>query len=171
MRRSLLIPALLLPIAVLVVSILQAEHHLATARVWRFEIEGFDPRDLLRGHYIRFQLVLREDEALETCEEGGERACCLCLTETAPDAPPRVRRATCERAAAECDGRLQTAFLTELERYYIPEADAAQLEQRFLEAARAGTAQLRVAIDDAGKPAIEALLIGGEPISGGRRGR
>lgn len=168
MRRSLLIPALLLPLAVLVIAIVQAEHHLATSRVWLFEVEGFDPRDLLRGHYLQFRLVLAEDEALEACEEGSGRACCLCLTQTSPDRPPRVRRAPCERAAAECDGLLQTRFLPELRRYYIPEAEARELDQRFREAAQAGAAHVRVAIDDEGVPAIEALLLDGEEIHGGR---
>lgn len=168
MRRSLLIPALLLPLAVLVIAIVQAEHHLATSRVWLFEIEGFDPRDLLRGHYIQFRLVLREDEPLEVCEEGSAQSCCLCLTATSPDTPPRVRRATCERAAAECDGILQTRFLPELTRYYIPEAVAPQLEARFREAAQGGRALLRVAIDAEGEPRIEALSLDGEEIASAR---
>jgi uncharacterized membrane-anchored protein len=168
MRRSLLVVALLVPLAVLVFAIAQAERHLATSRVFVFDVEGFDPRDLLRGHFIQFRLRFDEDEPLEVCEDGAERACCLCLISRGVDAPPRVRRASCERAAAECDGRLQTRFLPELSRYYIPEADAAELEQRFGEAARAGTARLRVAIDVDGRPQIESLRIGDEEIRANR---
>jgi len=167
MRRSLPIVAVLLPLAVLVFGIVQAEHHLATSRDWVFDVEGYDPRDLLRGHYIQFQLSLANDGALEECEDGAGGACCWCLTATGPDAPPRVRRATCETAKAQCDGILQTQLADELQRYYIPESDAAELDERFRDAAAAGTTRLRVAIDDEGVPQIEALLVDGEEIRSG----
>jgi uncharacterized membrane-anchored protein len=44
----------------------------------RFPVEGYDPRDLLSGHYVRFRLVAeREAEALRVDGPGGPVAFCI----------------------------------------------------------------------------------------------
>lgn len=163
MSRNWLIAALLLPLVVIGIGIGRAEHHLAHSTAWVFEIDGYDPRDLLRGRYIQFRVDLHEDTPLEVCDDNQSDRCCLCLTRNDDKALPRVQRATCERAK-QCDGLMQTRYLSELRRYYIPEEDAWKLEQQFMDAARESQARLRVAIDDSGKPQIESLLINGQEI-------
>lgn len=164
MPRNLVIVALLLPLCVIGLGIVRAERHLARSTSWVFEVDGYDPRDLLRGHYIQFRLDLHEEAALEACDDDRSERCCLCLTATTKDQPPRVQRSTCARATSQCDGVLQTRYLSELRRYYIPEEDAWKLEQQFREAAQASRALLRIAINDDGKPQIEALLVNGHEI-------
>lgn len=164
MPRNLLIVALLLPLAVIGIGIGRAEHHVANSRLWLFDVNGYDPRDLLRGHYIQFRLDLHEMPPRETCDDDSGAACCLCLTMLSADAPPQVERATCETARTLCDGALQTRFLSQLNRYYIPEQDAWKLEQDFQAAAQSGSARLRVAINKEGEPQIDGLLVNGNEI-------
>lgn len=164
MSRNLVIVALVLPLLVIGLGIVRAERHLATSASWLFEVDGYDPRDLLRGHYIQFRVDLHEEAPLDACDDNQSDRCCLCLTPTSAQNPPRVQRATCERAQSQCEGVLQTRYLSELRRYYIPEEDASKLEQQFRDAAQERRALLRVAIDDAGKPQIESLLVNGEEI-------
>lgn len=81
-RRSwLLLAALALPIAWLGASALVQERALGQSREWRIPIEGYDPRDPLRGRYVRFsygwvlagepELCLREGCRLCLSDEGG----------------------------------------------------------------------------------------------------
>lgn len=126
MSRKVLMVALLLPLLVILLGIAKAEWHLAHARTWAFDITGYDPRDLLRGHYLQYRLVLHESEPLEPCREDLGEACCFCLTATAANAPPKVQRARCERARASCEGLLQTRYLKQLERYLHSRAGRAK---------------------------------------------
>lgn len=162
--RNFVIVALLLPLLVIGFGIGRAEHHLAHSKQWLFDINGYDPRDLLRGHYIQFRINLHEEAPLESCEDNHSERCCFCLTTTADGEPPRVQRATCALAQTQCDGMLQVRKLSELTRYYIPEDDAWKLEQAVREAARENLARLRVAISDTGQPQIESLLVNGQSI-------
>ncbi len=170
-RKWLVVVAVTLPLLVLVLGIVRSEQHLASAQRWHFSITGYDPRDLLRGHYLQYRLQLDEEPALETCDDDYGDRCCLCLEATEKGKPPVVRRATCTLAAERCDGRLQTRYLTELTRYYIPEARARELELALQDAARANDAKLVVAITQSGKPQIDALLVAGQRIENTEPGK
>jgi uncharacterized membrane-anchored protein len=164
MSRKVLFAALAFPLLVLALGIGRAEHHLRNSKKWVFEVTGYDPRDLLRGQYIQFRIALHETAAPVRCDDHGPESCCFCLTGDASDVPPRVERTTCANALPRCDGVLQTRYLTELQRYYIPEARAAALNPLFQRAISEHTARIVVAIDADGKPQIDALLIGGKRI-------
>ena len=161
MPRKLLIAALVLPLIVLALGIVRAERHLADGKRWMFEVNGYDPRDLLRGHYINYRLVLEQSPADERCDDDHGERCCLCLTSQPAGMPTKAQRTTCESAETRCDGVLKTRYLSELQRYYIPEERAAELTARFQDAAREHRAQLVVAIDAQGKPQIDTLTIDG----------
>lgn len=163
MSRKALVLALLLPLAVLVMGVVRAEKHLANSRAWVFDVTGYDPRDLLRGHYIQFRLDLHEEAELEPCDDGKEE-CCWCLEPNAENEPPRVRRATCSRAKDECSGFVQARSLEQLRRYYIPEQDAGALEAKLQKAAQEKTARLEVAVNVAGQAQVKRLLIDGQEI-------
>ena len=167
MPRKWLLPALALPLLALVLGIVRAEWHLAHSSHWVLDITGYDPRDLLRGHYIQYRLALHETAGEPACSEKSGERCCLCLTATGTDTPPKVQRTTCERADS-CDGALQTRYLSELQRYYIPEARADAWTERVRTAATDGKARLRIAVDPSGRPQIEALLVDGVPIENTR---
>ena len=154
--------ALILPILLLVFMVGRAEWQLAHSNTWFFSIRGYDPRDLLRGHYMRFQLVVAPDETLESCEID-DPACCYCLDDRGRF-EAHVTLATCETASLTCDDYVQTQPLHSLDRFYIPETGRRELEARFRDAALAGHAYLAVAVDRAGQPMIEGLWLDGKPI-------
>lgn len=136
-------------------------------------IAGFDPRDLLSGHYLTYRLDMGEGGA-SICDPGweaqGERpdAVSVCvaaqdgrmlfarriqLHELAPSGSlpgcAVVLRGRCER------GR----FAAGIERFYVPEERAAALDR----AVRSGKGAVVVAIDRTGAAAVKDLLIDGKP--------
>lgn len=166
MSRKPLAFAVVLPIVFLVLGIVRAELQLSRSQRWVFEVEGYDPRDLLQGHYLSYRIHFDEGAAIGVCDEHLGVECCLCLHATASGVPPKVQRATCEYALRSCDGALQTRYLPNLQRYYVPEANANALSARLLDAERAHRAQVVLAIDHQGKPAVADMLIDGQRIDG-----
>jgi uncharacterized membrane-anchored protein len=168
MSRRFLAFAVILPLVVLAFGMVRAEHHLRDNRRWVFDVTGYDPRDLLRGHYIQYRLVLDEgdpqDRGVESCDEDSGEGCCLCLAADFPGGPTKVVRTTCEAAVSRCDGALQTRYLDELQRYYIPEARADELNELFRDASQEHRTQVVIAIDESGKPQVDTLLIDDVPI-------
>jgi uncharacterized membrane-anchored protein len=175
-RRSFLAFAVVLPLVALGLGIVRSERHLAEGRRWSFEVTGYDPRDLLRGHYIQYRLVLEEVDLPVVgaadgipCDDATSDTCCLCLYADYPQGPTTVERADCASALSTCDGVLQTRYLEELQRYYIAEDRAAELTQIFQDASQEKQARLIVAIDEAGKPQIDVLLVNEMPVEQARR--
>ena len=76
----LVLAALALPIAWLGTSALLQERALSAAREWRIPIEGYDPRDPLRGQYVRFSFGWAQAGKVQLCLENR---CTLCLSEAA----------------------------------------------------------------------------------------
>jgi hypothetical protein len=175
-RRSLIALAVALPLVALGLGIVRSERHLAEGRRWSFEVTGYDPRDLLRGHFIQYRLVLEEVDLPVVgaadgipCDDATSDACCLCLYADYPQGPTTVERADCASALAACDGALQTRYLEELQRYYIAEDRAAELTEIFQDASQEKRARLIVAIDETGRPQIDVLLVNEMPVEQARR--
>jgi uncharacterized membrane-anchored protein len=175
-RRSFLAVAVALPLVVLALGIVRSERHLAEGRRWSFDVTGYDPRDLLRGHYIQYQLALDEIDLPvygagdgASCDDDSGDYCCLCLYADYPQGPTSVERTACQLALSECDGALQTRYLAELRRYYIAEERAEELTQIFQDASRENRSRLIVAIDAAGRPQIDVLLVDDMPVEQARR--
>jgi hypothetical protein len=175
MRRSFLAVAVALPIVVLALGIVRSERLLAEGRRWSFEVTGYDPRDLLRGHYIQYRLVLDEVDLPvmgaadgAPCDDDSGETCCLCLHADYMEGPTSVERTACELARTECDGALQLRYLAELQRYYIAEERADELTRIFQKAAGEKRSRLIVAVDPLGKPQIATLLVDEIPIEQAR---
>lgn len=162
MNDRLRLVAVALPIVLLAFMVGRAEWHLADSQTYHFAVRGYDPRDLLRGHYLRFGLALPVAETIEACRVD-EAACCYCL-EPGSGLEPRLALATCETARATCDAFVRTAPLHAMHRFYIPEEGRRELEQRLRVAAGEDRAHLAVAVSRSGEPLIEALLVDGVPI-------
>lgn len=162
MSKRLQIVALALPILLLVLVVGRSEWHLLRADTWHFAIQGYDPRYLLRGHYMRFRLAVSPYETIESCRVG-DPACCYCL-ETGPGLEARAPLASSITAADQCDAFVRTDALHALDRFYIPEDGRTEIESILRSAARQGRAHLAVAVSSSGQPMIEALLIDGQPI-------
>ncbi|HET6198193.1 MAG TPA: GDYXXLXY domain-containing protein, partial [Acetobacteraceae bacterium] len=82
------VAALALPVLALAALVGQQEWLLANARILSVPLTGFDPRDLLRGHYIRAQLDWSWERAPPVEDYSVVDGALCVLTE---DPKPRVR--------------------------------------------------------------------------------
>lgn len=164
MKDRLLLVAVVLPILGLVALVGRAQFHLESGRPWVLRITGYDPRDLISGHYLRFRYEPRWDDAPGTCGEvppsridGG---CCLCLEPIAGSEEPRVRQLACDDPdLPACESWAPGEALAGPQRYFIPEERAAALER----ALRTRESALRVTVLDDGTLAIDHLVFDGPP--------
>ena len=179
MRRTFLIAviaALALPVLALAALIGQQELVLANARILSVPLTGFDPRDLLRGHYIRAQLDWDWEHA-PSVEEYQAVDGALCVLAEAPK--PRVRFVAGwkagDRTDADCKlviagnarapARFAPAKLDNGDgaiQFYVPEARASDLETLMRERPGSLTADLAIRAD--GAAAIRALRVDGEVL-------
>ncbi len=161
MSNKKLLLTVMIPFILLCLLIARAEYHLSTGAQWDFAITGYDPRDLLRGHYLRFRVAYDWQEPKEQC--AGDRGCVYCLTDVGEQAP-KVQIVNTHRAK-QCDGFMQYGDLQEpLNRFYIPETQARLAEDLLREARIDNTAYLRLSINKEGVPRIVDLLIDGRPL-------
>jgi len=163
MWRSFTAVAVALPIVAIVFGIVRSELVLSRAQDFRFEIQGYDPRDLLRGRYLQFRLRIEASSDVETCDEATQE-CCFCLSSPSAGPTPDVSRTPCEVARAQCDGALQVRYASEPQRFYVPEARATDLEQRLIDAQTKRTAFVVLAVEKDGSAQIRELIVDGEPI-------
>jgi uncharacterized membrane-anchored protein len=161
-RLQLAALVLLLPLLVLGGIVAKNQRDIASAKTWRVKITGYDPRDLLFGHYLNFRFdwgASRND----TCSAG--QSCCLCLNAQNGSTTPIASLKTCE-AATQCVSRVPVpdptrnndAFNPEgAQRYFIPESAANQLNT--LLANRQFNLQVDVKITPSGQHILGDLYI------------
>lgn len=161
MNNKKLLMVVMIPFILLCLLIARAEYHLNTGAQWDFAITGYDPRDLLRGHYLRFRVAYDWQEPQNECQDAI--SCSYCLSNVGHQAPKVQIIPT--HLAKQCDGFMQYDDLqTPLNRFYIAETQA-QLAEDILRQARIdNTAYLRLSINKNGTPRIVDLLIDGQPL-------
>lgn len=146
--------ALVLPIAGVLGMIVRSEVKLALGVELRVPIRGFDPRDLLRGHYLMFQFDWTVQGA---CAEGEE--CCYCLDARGPGARgAQVQQAAC-MDLKECPARMDAAELDALRRFYVPEEVGTRLE----DLVRHKRAVAVLAVTPQGGVVLKQLEVDGKP--------
>lgn len=161
-RRRWLDAAVLVPLLGLSILVVRAEVTKRSGDTWRIPIEGFDPRDLLHGRYLRFRYA-PDWVGPHTCGPTTPRDpvadCCLCLTRTnARGVDPRVRQVDCSETD-RCDGWLDAGAMEPPRRYFVPEDRAHDLEA----ALRDRDAAMELTSGPEGIPAISELYIDGRP--------
>lgn len=131
-------------------------------------VVGYDPRDILSGHY----LIYRLDFAEEICPAERQDAdrVYLCVVQkkkkvTAQEiftADPLVHRGCTAVLKGRCQGG---RFLAGVERFYIPEQHA-QLLDRIVRrwGDEGGRTRLVIAVDYQGKAVVKELLIDDKPL-------
>ena len=156
-----LLLTVMIPFILLCLLIARAEYHLSTGTQWDFAITGYDPRDLFRGHYLRFRVAYDWQESQNKC--NGRTGCSYCLTDVGKQAP-KVHIAN-SHIAKQCDGFMQYDDLEEpLNRFYIAETQARLAEDLLRQARIDNTAYLRLSINKNGAPRIVDLLIEGQSL-------
>ncbi len=155
-----LIFSLLLPIGCLVLLTAYKHIKIITGIEMTIPIEGYDPRDLLSGHYLIFQLDLDQEQY---CDRGEDRdPVYLCLNQESFDDElyeheiSYLTRFPSEECKAVLMGRCNRGrFVAGIERFYIPEEHGYTLDR----VVRKGKGKILVAIDQKGKAVIKDLLI------------
>lgn len=151
-----------IPFIVLCLLIVRAEYHLKVGTNWDIELTGYDPRDLLRGHYLRLRLDYDWEENGHNNNWGTSY--CLCLSKTDNQAP-KVRKTSCAHAKQQCDGFIRSEFEQSLNRFYIPEIQARRAEKILRDANLEDQAYLRLSVNKKGEPRIVDLRINGESLN------
>ncbi len=125
-------------------------------------IAGYDPRDLISGHYLNFRLDLNNDTICED-ENYNQPRVYVCLRQTENNG---ISSNITGDASPEpgCDAVLKGGceygiFSAGIERFYIPEEYAAELDRII----RKGSGKVVLSIDRKGKAVIKDLLIDGRP--------
>lgn len=142
-RLKLAAVLLFLPLMVLGAIILKNERDIASAKTWRVSIVGYDPRDLLYGHYLNFRFDWGLSPERGACAAG--QSCCLCVDaqhgSTAPLTSLKIceaatqcltalslpNRAGCINGAQGCPNNADAFNPEGVQRYFIPESAATQL--------------------------------------------
>jgi hypothetical protein len=155
--------AVALPLLGLVVMMARAELALRSGPSFRIAITGYDPRDLLSGHYLQYRFAF-DWQGESTCGRlvGGapaelDTSCCVCLTSDLDggDRTP-ARQVRCEEVAG-CDGWLAGAAVAPPLRYFVPERHSAAIEDEL----RGRPAALGVTCGPNGQPSIGDLYLDG----------
>jgi uncharacterized membrane-anchored protein len=152
-QRGWLIVALVLPILALGTSAWLKSAQRDSGVEVILPIEGFDPRDLLSGHYLTYRVDY--GVANGCTDQNAQASVCLRPTrgmyaegELPPDCTLFIH--------GQCDDNVFTAGI---ERFYIPEDRAAALEDKV----RGNKGELVLSVDAGGNAAIRDLLIDGKP--------
>ena len=110
--------------------------------VWEVPVQGYDPRDLLRGHYLVFQY---DWPGLDDEDVPGPGAT-LCIEGDAPRiAATRLKRGDDQRCAHPVRAALGDTLLAG--RLYIPQEKARDLETKLADPALRGIVRLRIRED------------------------
>lgn len=151
--KSFLILALLFPVITLMLLTVYNRHILNTGYEVILAVQGYDPRYLLTGHYLTYRV---EYGVTPNCSyhEGSYQAY-ICLstpvfsTSIIPGCEHYIR-GTCKRGY----------FIAGIEQFFIPESDAAQLDQQV----RNGQASILVSVSPDGHALVKNLMIDGKPL-------
>lgn len=126
-------------------------------------ITGFDPRDILSGHYLTYRLKLDTGEICQGTDWDSD-AVSLCLSLDDEGMVTGSYPLHDDGADSDCGailkGRCDSGtFVAGIERFYIPEKESSALDH----AVRSGEGSLVVSVGRNGNAAIKDLLIDGRP--------
>lgn len=159
-KRTWLIVTLVLPMIALVGTAYLKNMQRTSGMEVTLPIEGFDPRDLLSGHYLTYSIAYGVGSVCESGDGGyasysGKSA--VCLKPTLGFYPADSLPSDCTLLIrGECDaGR----FNAGIERFYMPEAYASSLDNKV----REKQGSIVLSVDTDGNAVLKDLLIDGKP--------
>lgn len=129
----------------------------------KFPISGYDPRDLLAGHYVTYQVEYGMDDLCHLNEHqesqalnAGSVPTCLCFTDIST-VPPLGYSESCDNVQ-HCDLYLKGEcnyhqFTAGIERFYVNELKAADIDTTV----RQGKSRIVVKIDSLGSAIVSDL--------------
>ena len=154
-----LLPAIafVLPIAFLAGMAGVNEYYLRTSHELILPIEGYDPRDLLSGRFLRYKIkysvkcprVHKSRQKAYICFEPEKRITIF--------SPPE----NCSLFIKGWCYPNQSYFKAGIDRYYIPEQQAKKLERTFLDALEKNVV---LSVTKKGNVLVKDILIDGRPL-------
>ncbi len=171
--------AVLFPILVLGGLVIQREVDLHKGKILILPIGGYDPRDLLSGHYLQFRIdrefsenVCTDRSLVGSTDENGknettqlkttENGHCVCFQEQEPYYASTIFLPDCTKAEIEIQkcwvvvkgecryGQFEYPF----RKFYIPEDKAKELEAKLQKPG----AKIQLRMDQDGKGLIEKII-------------
>jgi hypothetical protein len=172
MSKSLRYGLLFIPLFALAGLCLLHEYRRSTGTLWTIPIAGYDPRDMLRGHYLQYQFEWN------LANTGGCNGpdCALCTDEPERFNPPvrlvpRSEAAACTSFIAVSvarfdpfDGIHIDGASDNLTRYFIPESEALRLETLLRQDANGPQFSIGLQVTNTGTAYIEGMYIDGERL-------
>ncbi len=138
--------SLTLPVLGLAIGWLNTHRMAQRGTDWQVEITGYDPRDLLRGHYISYRYVWPGNPDLSNSSA-------LCLSGTAP----RIEKAVsidgntaetgCSTVIRLAANRHEAIYDLDTGIYYVPQTAARPLEMKLADPALKAIMTIRVRED------------------------
>ncbi len=121
-------------------------------REFTFPVSGYDPRDLLSGHYLVYRVDYQTSQ--NQCDAHSPAYVCL--------EPTRIlsmgENPTCSAfIKGRCNER--GSFEANIERFYVPELEAPQLDT----AIRQGQGSIIVSVSSNGQAVVKEFLLNGLP--------
>ncbi len=152
MKQNKLLFAIAIPILALVLLTAYKAFFISTGTKVTLSIVGYDPRDLLSGHFITYTV---DYKIPDLCANQGQQEQCVCIEETGNSTLPtcaKQDRGSCKTfIKGQCNfGRLEAG----IEKYYIPESKAGELDR----IVRLGKSKIVVSVDPFGNARVIDLL-------------
>lgn len=149
--KKALIIALLFPILALMALTAYKKYVLSFGEEIILPISGYDPRDLLSGHYLIYQIDYGVHGVCTS--NSGQQAGYVCLAPkmfsySPPDGCSKLIRGVCKL----------NRFEAGIEKYYVPEDKARYLEEQI----RSKTASIVLSITRDGQAQVKDLLVNGQ---------
>lgn len=133
---------------------------------WKIEITGYDPRDILQGHYLRFRYLWNWSDGGEHLCPQSKGDCCMCLNKQDDgDVNPFVSLHACESPVLNsCDavwkGRAGFGnFTVPLNRYYISQTLALPAQSLILRPPNNETFHIEISLNKANKGMIRGMYV------------
>ena len=151
MRDKLFTCVVLLPLLGIMAFMGQAQYRASTGEVYRARIMGYDPRDLLRGHYLRY----RFDFSKQLTSSASLSDYCFVRK-----GEGRFSLSTVSSSDQEsCTSRIKRSHLERAQKYFIPEEHAKALERQL----RNQRAEVDLIINGNGNYSVGHLYLDGAP--------
>ena len=176
-KNSLKILVLAFPVIVMVLIIGIHVKNKESGTLWRVPVTGYDPRDLLRGHYLTFRYDWNWNEQKNTACSGSECAVCFPEDRLSSSYNPKVYMTRLSIAEKQCKSfihgysdrghqfKIGTKHGYGLRRYYIPEREARKLDRLLRQQAQnSHKFDMGLRVNNIGQAFIEKMYIDGVPL-------
>jgi uncharacterized membrane-anchored protein len=152
--KAILIGALLFPIVALAILTGYKHYKVTVGLEVILPIEGYDPRDLLSGHYLTYRVNYGVKNVCRPKKPQNKTVGYVCLE---PKGFSYKKSKSCQIVIKGTCTR--TRFEAGIERFYIPEDQAQQLDKDV----RSKKGSIVIAVMPDGTAQIKDLLIDGKP--------